>query len=381
MDDRQKVLDEAVAAGDVPHVVAMVANAEGVTWQGASGEAVKGREAAPDTVFRIFSMTKAIGSLAAMILIDRGDLSMETPVADILPGFGDTGVLDGWEGDTPRFRSPETPVTVRHLATHTSGLVYEFWNKDMAGYLERTGRPTVLAGTKDSLNYPLMFDPGARWDYGIGIDWLGQVVEAVDGRRIDAFCQAEIFDPLDMPDTAMEPRPDMTARLAAAKARGADGAFADIDLAPPPEPEVYGMGHCLYSTPQDYMRFLRTVLGGGALEGARLLSEDGHAAFCANQIGALRVGTLLTAAPPVSADVNLFPGIDKTHAFGFLRVEEDVPGMRAAGSLGWAGVLNTHYWIDPTRDVAAVIMTQTLPFVEPRFLKTYEAFERAVYAA
>ena len=381
MDPRQQVLDDAVAAGDVPFAVAITATADGPTWSGAAGEAAPGRAAAEDTVLRIFSMTKAVGSTAAMILIDRGQLSMDTPVAEILPGFADLPVLDGFDGDTPRLRPQQTTATVRHLATHTSGLEYEFWNPDIPRWMEATGHTTILSGTRASLNYALAFDPGTRWGYGPGIDWLGQVVEAVDGRRIDAFCRDEIFTPLAMPDTDVEVRPDMATRLAAVKARGEDGRLADFDLAPPANPEVYGMGHCLYSTPRDYLRFLRMFLGRGALDGTRVLSEAAVAEMLASQSGPLEIPKMISVVPPVSADVELFPGLPKSHSFGFLRVDADVPGMRRAGAQGWAGVLNSHYWFDPASDLAAVLVTQSLPFLEPRFLDTYQKFETAAYAA
>lgn len=380
MNSKDEVLAAAVARQDVPFVVAMTANAGGVTWSGAAGHAAPGRPAAEDTLFRIFSMTKAVGSTAAMILIDRGRLDPDTPVEDILPEFATIQVIDRFDGDTPVMRPPARKATVRQLATHTSGLEYEFWNPTVARYLATTGRPSILAGTKEALFYPMVSDPGTRWGYGIGIDWLGQVVEKVDGRRVDRFCREEIFEPLGMSDTAFEVSPSMEARLAAVAARGEDGALVETALAPPSRPEVYGMGHALYSTAPDYIRFLRMFLNRGSLEGARILSEAGVAAMLADNMGGLAFEKMITAAPPVTADFDPFPGIAKTHSFGFLRVESDVPGMRSAGAQSWAGVLNTHYWFDPARDIAAVIMTQTLPFVEPRFMRLYEAYERAVYA-
>lgn len=376
----QQTLDHAVAANQVPFVVGMTANAAGVTFSGAAGQAAPGRAAAADTVFRIFSMTKAVGSTAAMILIDRGELDFDTPVDSVLPEWGQLQVLDGWDGDTPRLRAPRTRATLRHLATHTSGLEYEFWRPEVADYLARTGRPSILAGTRAAMDYPLMTDPGTRWGYGPSIDWLGQVVEKVSGQRIDAFLKQNLFGPLGMTDTDVEVRPHMAPRLAGVKARGENGQFGDFDLAPPSNPEVYGMGHALYSTPQDYLRFLRLFLNRGALDGARVLSEAGVARMLANHMGPLQFERMVTAAPPITADFDPFPGTVKTHSFGFMRNESDIPGRRRAGSQSWAGVLNTHYWFDPASDLAAVIMTQTLPFVEPPLMATYEAFERAAYA-
>lgn len=375
------VLTNAVAEGAAPGFVGMVGSADGVRWSGAAGERAPGKPMTEDTVFRIFSMTKAVGSTAAMILIDRGKLDFDTPVDSILPEFSKIQVLDGFDGDKPRMRAPRTRATVRHLATHTSGLVYEFWNADVPKWMAATGHPTILSGLKSSMFYPMVFDPGTRWDYGIGIDWLGQVVEAIDGRRIDAFCREEIFGPLGMIDTDFEADAAMAAdRLASASARGEDGRFAPFEISPPARPEFYGMGHTLYSTAADYMRFLRMFLNKGVLDGQRVLSERGVERMLANHIGELRIDPMKTAVPAVTADFAPFPGTPKTHSFGFMRVEEDVPGMRSAGSQAWAGVLNTHYWMDPAKDVIGLIMTQTLPFVEPPFMKTYEAFERAVYA-
>ena len=375
------VLNAGVKSGAAPGFVAMTGNAAGVKWSGAAGERMPGQAMGEDTVFRIFSMTKAIGSAAAMILIDRGKLDPNAPVDSILPEFAKIQVLDGFDGDAPRMRAPKSRATIRQLATHTSGLAYEFWNPEVPRWMQKTGHPSILSGLKSSLFYPLVFDPGTRWDYGIGIDWLGQAVEATDGRHIDRFCREEIFAPLDMANTAFECEGPLARRLASVSARGDDGKFGPFELAPPPHPEFYGMGHCLYSTAGDYMRFLRMFLNKGALDGKRVLSEKGVATMLANHIGDLRVGKMTTVVPPVTADVDLFPGTPKTHSLGFLRVETDVPGMRSAGAQGWAGVLNTHFWFDPAKDVAGVIMTQTLPFVEPRFLAVYEQFERAVYAA
>lgn len=378
MSDIQTVLDKAVAAQDVPFAVAMTANSTGVTFSGAAGNATPDRAAAQDTVFRIFSMTKAIGSLAAMILIDRGKLSMDTAIGDILPEWNTLPVLDGFDGDEPILRPQKTIGTIRHLATHTSGSEYEFWNANMARYMELTGHRSMLTGTRAALMAPLMSDPGTRWGYGPSIDWLGQAVEAVDGRRIDAFCQAEILDPLGMHDTGFEPDPWVD-RLAAVSIRGADGTFGPHDIAPPSQPEIYGMGHALYSTAPDYLLFLRMVLNKGVLNGNRILSEATIEQMLANQMNGLQFETMHSIAPPVTADVVLPEGT--THSFAFVRNEVDIPGKRSAGTQSWAGVCNTHYWIDPAKDLAAVIMTQSLPFVEPAFLKTYDAYERAVYAS
>ena len=375
----QKVLNDSVAAGRFPFVIGMTGKASGVTFAGAAGDAAPGMKAAPDTVLKIFSMTKGVGSTAAMILIEQGKMDFDTPVQDVLPEFAEIRVLDGWDGDKPKMRAPKVKATARHLATHTSGLEYEFWRGEVAEYLDKTKRPSILAGTKAAMFYPMMTDPGTRWGYGPSIDWLGLMVEKISGQRIDAFLKQSLFEPLGMKDTDVEVRPHMQGRLAGVKARGEDGKFGDYALAPPSNPEVYGMGHSLYSTTQDYMRFLRMFLNKGALDGNRVLKESSVARMLENHMGPLKFEKMVTVVPPVTADFNPFEGTTKTHSFGFLRNEADIPGRRRAGSQSWAGVLNTHFWFDPTADLAGLITTQTLPFVEPPFMTAYEAFEKAAY--
>lgn len=374
------ILDEATARGDVPFVVAMYGDSKRVKWSGTSGNRSANTAATQDTVFRLFSMTKAIGSTAAMILMDRGKLDVDTPVEGIIPDFARIQVLDGFVGDVPILRAPTTKATVRHLATHTSGLVYGHWNANCLKFMEATDLPRTISGDKASLFCPMAFDPGTRWDYGIGIDWLGQVVEAIDGRRIDEFCQQEIFDPLDMPDSGFELTGTMGARLAQTYARGEDGKLSEIELSLTSNPDFYGMGHSMYSTAPDFMNFLRMFLNKGQLNGNRILSEAGVKKMLANNIGDLQTAKLISCVPSRSADVDLVPGAVKTHSLGFLRTEDDAPGMRSAGSQMWAGIANTHFWFDPASDVAGVVMTQLLPFVEKPFMDLYEAFERAVYS-
>ena len=381
MDNLQSLLDRAVADGDVPFVVAIVAGSDGDQWSGSAGERTTGEPAGLDTVFRIYSMTKAVAATAAAILVERGAMDLDMPVVEILPAFGDLQVLDGFNGDEPLLRAPKTAATIRHLATHTSGLAYEFLNSDMARFFELTGHLPVASGLNRSLACPLMFDPGTRWEYGIGIDWLGKVIEAIDGRRIDQFCQDEIFTPLGMIDTVFEIDGERAERLADASARTGVDAFKTIRFSPPSNPEFYAMGHALYSTAPDYMRFLRMLLGGGAVDAERILSETSVSEMLANQIGERRVGPIESVNTRMACDVDLFPQIAKTHSLVAIRVEEDVHAMRSAGSQGWAGILNTHYWFDPRRDVAGVLMAQMLPFADPRMMRLYEDFERAVYAS
>jgi methyl acetate hydrolase len=368
----------AVAAGDAPFLVAMAGSATGVLHASAAGEMKPGTPAAPDTLLRIFSQTKAIGGTAAMILIERGLLEFDTPVHSILPAFAELPVLEGFDGDRPRLRPQSGICTIAHLASHTSGLAYEYWNADIARWLQLTGHPTIFSGRLVALNYPLVADPGTQINYGPGVDWLGRVVEAVDGRPIDGFCRDEIFGPLGMDDTRFECEEDLAGRLSQAWSRRQEG-FGPARSGPAPRPEFYGMGHALYSTASDYMRFLRMLLGGGELDGTRILSRQGVEALLAQRSGGLTMGRMVSVAPRVSRNWDPFPGRRITHSMAWARLEEDVPGRRRAGSQFWAGALNTHCWLDPKSRIAGVFMTQLAPWADPAFMRAYEAYERAVY--
>ena len=199
-------LKPAIEAGYVPGLVAAAADNSGLFYQKAFGQRTidPAEEMTIDSIFRIFSMTKVIGTVAALILLERRIIDLDQPVDEIIPAFGDLQLLVGFDGDVPIMRPPKRKATVRHLATHTSGLSYGLWNANIAKYLEVTGNPGVLSGLKKGLDCPLTFDPGEEWDYGIGVDWLGQVVEVASGRRLDYFCKDEIFTPLGMTDTDFE---------------------------------------------------------------------------------------------------------------------------------------------------------------------------------
>ena len=374
-----QLLEDAVGRRDMPFAVAALANQDEILWQGNVGEAAPGVKASPDTLFRIMSMTKAVGAIATLILVDQGRLDLETPVASVLPEFSAVRVLESIGADGPVLRPPRTTCTVRHLLTHRSGFAYETYDAKQAAYQRLPGSPNILEGTVESLNYPLMFDPGEGFVYGIGLDWIGRLVERIDGRRIDQFCQEEIFHPLGLSSTLFELDGE-EGRLASVCVRAEDGGFTEIQYNPPRRPEVYGMGFALYSTASDYLRLLQMVLNNGELGGNRVLTPAAVELMKTNQSGDTTVPVFRSVLPGLSADVDLFPaGTEMTWTAAFLRNESDIPGRRAKGSLTWAGFLNTHYWIDPMSSIAAVLMTQTLPFCDPGYMQAYDAYERLVY--
>ncbi len=379
-----RTLAQAVDAGDVPGVVAAAADAQGTVYEGAFGrrEIGTGPAMSLDTVFWIASMTKAVTSVAAMQLVERGLLQLDEPLGELLPGLASPLVLEGFDGaGAPRLRPARRPITLRHLLTHTAGFGYDTWNAEIRRYMAHTGLPATGSGLLAALATPLLFDPGERWNYGINTDWVGRAVEAASGRSLDVYFQEQIFVPLGMTETGHVLRPEQRARRVAMHQRQADGSLAPVAFALPEAPEFFGGGGGLHSTAGDYLRFVRMILGRGRFDGAELLRPETVDLMAANQIGALTVGVMKSALPERSNDVEFFPGMVKRWGLGFLITTADAPSGRAAGSLTWAGLGNTYYWIDRRRKVAGVLMTQILPFVDPAVMELYGRFERALYDA
>ena len=376
------VLQAAVDAGDVPCVVAMAGDRDGVIYEGAAGERTpgSGEMVGPDTMFRIASMTKMVATVAALQLVERGELDLDDPVETYLPEYGELQVLEGFDGDTPRLRAPASKATVRQLVTHTSGQTYWFWNADLVRWHEVTGTPNVLSGSMDIFKAPMVADPGAAYEYGINTDWLGRVVEAAGGLSLRDHLAEHILGPLGMASTTFLMTPEQCENCVPIHLRDEDGAWAASDIDWSQEPEWWAGGHGLYSTPGDYLRFQRMLLNGGTLDGAKILEPATVEEAFRNQIGELDFpASIQTADPDSSDDFNAGPGYK--WGLGLLLNTEDTPGMRAAGSGAWAGLFNTHFWVDPASGVTGAVYTQSLPFVEPRVFALYPAFESALYAS
>ena len=377
------VLRRAVEAGDVPGVVATAATDRGVFYEGAFGlrDIAGGSAMTCATIFRIASMTKAVTSVAAMQLVEAGKLDLDQPIGGVMPELAAPHVLVGFDvTGKPRLRPARRPITLRHLLTHTAGFGYEMLNSELIRYIHRTDTPSISTGKLASLRLPLLFDPGERWQYGINIDWVGLAVEAASGKTLDVYFREHIFDPLGMTNTEFAPTPEQTSRLVRVHKREADGSLEPIVLdSPPANPEFWAGGGGLYSTGGDYLTFLRMVLGQGRFGGARLLRPETVAAMASNQTGDLEAGVMRTAMPERTNDFALVPGMRCHWGLGWMITPQPGPNGRSPGSLTWGGIFNSYYWIDPVKRVAGVIMTQFLPFADPRALALSGVFERAVY--
>jgi methyl acetate hydrolase len=227
----------------------------------------------------------------------------------------------------------------------------------------------------------LLFDPGERWHYSTSTDVVGRLVEVVSGQKLEDYFRQHIFAPLKMSDTSYNVPQDKTARLVAAQQRAGDRMDGAIVLQTPQPgltiPAPIGGGG-LASTASDYGRFVRMLLNGGELDGARVLKAETVTLMGQNHIGAVSVPALKTALPR-SADFSFIADGRDKWGLGFLITVDQVPGKRSAGSLSWGGINNTYFWIDPSRGIAGVILMQYLPFADAKALAVYDAFERGAY--
>lgn len=376
------LLNTAVKQGDVPGVVAVVVDREGVLYEGAFGHRnlETGVPMTVDTVCWIASMTKAMTGACAMQLVEQGKLNLDTPAGQWVPMLEEVQVLEGWSADgQPKLRPPARPITLRHLLTHTAGFSYEFWNADILRYQEVMGIPAIASGKLASLGTPLLFDPGDRWEYGIGIDFAGLAVEAVSGKKLSHYMHDDLFQPLGIRDTAFKIRPDMRARLATVHARDEHGALTPMNFELPQDAEFDLGGGGLYGTAGDYARFVRMILNRGELDGVRVLKEETVDLMCQNVIGDLRVTPMKSVMPQFSNDAEFFPGLPKGWGLTWQINLEPAPTGRSAGGIQWAGLANSYFWIDPTRGIGGVYLTQIVPFADTKSLALFEAFETAVY--
>jgi CubicO group peptidase (beta-lactamase class C family) len=335
-----------------------------------------------DTVVWIASMTKAITATAAMQLIERGTITLEQPAGELVAELALPQVLEGFDAaGQPRLRPARRPVTVRHLLTHTSGFTYDIWSALMGQYQTYAAIPGIITCQNAALTTPLVCDPGERWEYGISIDWLGKVVEAVSGQRLDRYVADNICQPLGMHDTAFTLSPSMRTRLARVHQRAEDGSLQPTAMEVPQEPDFFMGGGGLYSTAPDYMRFTQMLLQRGTFNGHQILRPETVALMSQNHIGDLHVTAMQTAVPAASHDVHFWPSMACKWGLSFLINPERTPQGRSAGSLAWAGLANTFFWIDPTARVTGVYLTQILPFFDPQAIQLFQDCEMAVYQA
>jgi methyl acetate hydrolase len=378
-----QILRQKSDAKEIPGVVAIAATSKEVIYQGAFGKRDLSKPDAmtADSVFWIASMTKAITAAGAMQLVEQGKLSLDAPIGKLLPDLASPQVLEGFDAKgEPKLRPAKTAITLRHLMTHTAGFCYDMWNGDMVKYLEKTGTPGITTCKNDALKTPIMSDPGTRWEYGTNIDFVGKAVEAVSGKRLDAYLRDHLFAPLGMSDTGFKLGESQRKRLVGMHARGPDGSLAPIPFELEQEPEFHMGGGGLYGTAGDYIRFTQMILNKGRGNGNQVLKPETVATMGQNHIGEINMTKMISAVGFATNDVDLYPDMVKKWGLSFLINTAKTSEGRSPGSLAWAGLANTYYWIDPSRDVTGVILMQLLPFADKNCLEAFAGFERGVYA-
>jgi CubicO group peptidase (beta-lactamase class C family) len=355
-------VDEAFRTGaerrKIPAVAAIAADDKKTLYAGAFGTA------RPDSIFPIASMTKAVTTVAALQLVEQGKVSLTEPVSKHLPQLADLDVLDGGA-----LRPVRTPVTLHHLLTHTSGFCYDTWDEGMFRY---TQQHPPLPNAKPG---PLMFEPGTRWQYGQGCDWAGRLVEAVSGLTLEQYFQDHILKPLGMSDTSYIMPEAKFDRMVTRHHRDAGGTLVAEERKLPAPPKSFNGGGGLYSTTADYVRFMQAILN----RGVGVLKPKTVDSMMTNQIGSLTAGKMKSFYPDRSSEVDMQPGHTEKWTYGFLLNTTAYEGGRSAGSLAWAGLYNTYYWIDPKRRICGAIMMQFLPFADKDAIGLLGDFERAVY--
>lgn len=352
----EAALRPALAAAGIPGAVALVVDADGVQAEVALGHAADAR-------FDIASMTKPLVSLAALQLVAQGRLALDAPIADLLPGLANPLLLNGLPATTP--------ITLRHLLTHSSGLGADFVQPEVAAMRTAPVKP----GTMAAITMPLLFEPGTGWAYGVSTDWVGLAVAAASGQRLDDYLAAHVLGPLGMQATAYG------GATVPMMARGPDGALTPLPGFATFHPAMAFIpgGAGLAGTAGDYGRFLRMLLRGGDLDGTRLLPEAMVAELARNQVGDIAAGRLTTALPWLLTPFDPAPG--QRCGWGLataIHLEAGLNGRRP-GTLAWGGIGNTHFWVDPAAGLGAVLLMQILPFADPGALSVLATFERAVY--
>jgi len=368
-------LSSAVNETYIPGLVAIVVDKDRVLYEGAFGHKNVAQRSPmqSDSIFRIASMTKPITSVAVQQLIESGDVGLNDPISDYLPEYKDKQVIDSFDQDTGEYstRPAAREITIRHLLAHTAGFGYTFSNHTLQSITGASGLPSTT-------DLPLLHDPGTRWTYGESTRVLGNLVEKVSGVPLEEYFETHIFAPLEMNDSFFSVPASKTSRVVTRHRKSGD-ALVEIPNPESISAEVMGDAN-LFSTGPDYVKFIQMFLDRGVgNNGSRVLNEDSVGLMGQNHIGEINVEIQPSALPAFSDSFPLGAGID-VFGLGFqVTGQHNDPGKRSPGSLSWAGIHNTEFWIDPAKGIGAVLLLQYMPFYDSVAIELLVEFERLVY--
>ena len=372
---------ENAAQQKVPAVSAAVISKDADLYKGHFGfKDLENKDPVDDnTLFRIASMTKAITSTCIYQLIDKGILSLDTNLKDFFPEISDKKVIRGFDDNGDQILSDvSNDINIGHLLTHTSGFAYEIWNESIAKLVEKGDLQSAFANNDEFLKAPLVFEPGSDWEYGIGIDWLGVLIEKINDCSLQEYMHTHIFEPLGMSNTSYDLDKNKHSRVAKVYGRNNDE-YLEMPFEVPEKSSFYSGGGNLISNLEDYSKFLRIFLNSGKGSKKQIISESSIASMLSSLNEELVMKKMLTQVPMLSNDVDFFPTSAKSWSPGFMVNHEDIKSGRPKNSSGWAGLFNSFFWIDPKNEIAALILMQMLPFSEDGCFTTLQEFEASIY--
>lgn len=368
-------LGDAVANQQLPGVVAAVVNKDQILYLKAFSKQDVGKNIpmAKDSIFRIASMTKPVTSVAIMMLVEQGKIRLDDPISKYLPEYKGREVIASFneKDGTYTTRPAQREITIRHLLTHTSGLGYDFTSPTVAALLKKTG--------KAEQDLPLLFEPGTQWLYSTSPGVLGDLLKKLSGQSLEQYFKEKVFQPLQMADTSFYVPEEKLARLVTKHKR--EGAKL-IETLNPAKFTAFESGEGgLNSTAADYAAFVQMLLHQGSLRGTRLLKPESVRQMSSNQIGPVTVSEMPAVMPELSAAFPFGAGKDKFGlGFQITMTEGKARHERSAGSYTWAGIYNTHFWIDPKRGIGVIFLAQNLPFYNAATMNLMRQFEHLTYA-
>lgn len=370
-------LQDAIKTTHIPGMVALVVNKDGIVYEKAFGlmDTANNKPMGTDTIFRLASMTKPVTSMGIMMLVEEGKIDLDAPASKYVPTLANQQVFTSYNlaDGTYKAEPVKNEYTVRQLLTHTSGLGYTFTSdilvKAMTGVLG--ARATQL---------PLLFEPGTQWHYGESTRVLGEIIEAVSGQELAAFLEARILKPLHMDDTTYDVPAGKNARVATVHRSDGNKLVENPNPAGAISSPHQGDGG-LSGTASDYAQFIRLYLNDGSVgDSGQLIRPDTLDRMGQSGTGSVKVQLMKSTNKLTSEDFPLGAGVD-TYALGFQRTEaQAAPNMRSVGSLAWAGIFNTEFWIDPQQEIGAVLLMQYLPFYDKAAIEVLQGFEQRIYS-